>query len=109
MSMNTRLKTFVVLAALAAPLTPLPAAQASANVVQRACLQSDRAQATRSRCTCIGRVADQVLTRSDQRKGAKLFRDPHQAQEIRQSSNRSNEEFWLRWKAFGQTAQAVCS
>lgn len=80
---------------------------AARGTIERACMRSDRT-ASRDLCQCIQRVADQTLTRSDQRKGAKFFAKPHKAQEIRQSDNASNEAFWKKWKAFGNTAEAIC-
>ncbi|MBT8152622.1 hypothetical protein KMP13_01660 [Epibacterium ulvae] len=88
--------------ALFAPLSP-----ASADI-ERACKQSDRSS-SRSLCTCIGRVADAKLSRSEQRKVAKWFSDPDQAQEVRQSSSVSDNRLWKRYKDFGQTAAQVCS
>ncbi len=77
--------------------------------IQKACLASDRKAATKARCGCVQAVADQSLSSSEQRRGAQIFRDPHQAQEIRQSDNSGNERFWLTWKAFGENAAAACS
>ena len=77
--------------------------------IQKACLASDRKAASSARCGCVQAVADQSLDSGDQRRGAKIFRDPHQAQEMRQSDNSSHERFWLAWKAFGQNAEAACS
>jgi hypothetical protein len=54
-------------------------------------------------------VADQSLSVSDQKRGARFFQDPHLAQETRQSDRSSDEQFWLAWKAFGQNAAAACS
>lgn len=83
------------------PLTP-----ASADV-ERACRQSDRT-ASRRLCNCIGRVADNQLSRREQRTVAKWFSNPDEAQSVRQSSNRSDEVLWKRYKAFGETARKVC-
>ena len=77
--------------------------------ISRACLSSDRKAATSARCGCIQAVADRELSNRDQRRGVKLFADPHQAQEIRQSDRTSDEEFWLTWKAFGETAETLCA
>ena len=87
--------------------TPQPV-QFATGPIHRACVTANRKAATPARCGCVQAVADQSLDNSDQRRGAKLFKDPHQAQEIRQSDNPSNERFWLAWKAFGQNAAAVC-
>jgi hypothetical protein len=81
---------------------------AQAGTIERACLSSDRRAASRSLCNCIQRAADMTLTYRDQRTASKFFKDPHKAQEVRQSGGTSNEAFWRRYKAFGQTAQASC-
>lgn len=96
-----------LVAAFAFPLAvPSPV---EANVIQRACLQSDRAAGNRTLCRCIQSAADATLTRRDQRMGAKFFEEPGAAQEIRQSDRRSHEVFWDRWRAFGDRAEAMCS
>jgi len=85
-----------------------PAVQAGGKI-QRACLKADRKAATRNLCSCIQGAADQVLSRSDQRKAAKFFKDPQKAQDTRQSDNASNEAFWQRYKKFGATAKSYCN
>lgn len=77
--------------------------------IQKACQADGRRGASRIRCGCVQAVADQSLSSSDQRRGAKMFRDPHQLQEIRQSDNANNERFWIVWKEFGQNAAAICA
>lgn len=94
---------------LSMPLAILPAVTASAGVVERACLKSDRKAASRSLCGCIQDVADISLSGSDQKTAASLFADPQKSQDIRQSDNRSNETFWLRYKKFGEQVEMFCS
>jgi hypothetical protein len=77
--------------------------------IQSACEAQSRRDATPARCGCVQAVADQTLSGAYQRRGAKMFKDPHQFQEVRQSNNASNERFWLAWKAFGQSAAQACS
>ena len=81
---------------------------ASAGVIERACMKSDRPAANRSLCGCIQGVADATLTRGEQRRAAKFFSDPHMAQVVRQSDAASDEVFWQRYKAFGATASNYC-
>ena len=81
----------------------------AAGPINTACLRSDRKRANRARCGCIQAVADRELTDGYQRRGAKLFSDPHLAQEIRQSDTTSNERFWREWKEFGNTASTLCA
>jgi hypothetical protein len=86
----------------------LTAGAAYAGSIESACIKSER-QASRSLCSCIQSVADVKLSRSDQKLAAKFFKDPHLAQETRQSSSRSKEQFWQRYKDWGQTAAQTCS
>ena len=95
--------------AIAAALAAVMASGAVAGTIERACLKSDRGAGKRSLCGCIQDAADITLTRGDQRLAAKFFRDPHMAQEVRQSDNSSYEVFWKKYKQFGQTAEAYCS
>jgi hypothetical protein len=81
---------------------------AHAGPIERACIEAGRQAASGRLCDCIQQVADQTLTRSDQRMAAKFFDDPHKAQEIRQSDNSTHEAFWLRYKDFGISAAAMC-
>ncbi|WP_425043484.1 hypothetical protein [Primorskyibacter sp. S87] len=80
-----------------------------AGAVDRACRQSNRTAATPQLCRCIGRVADASLSKSEQRKVAKWFSEPHEAQKVRMSDRRSDEQLWLRYKAFGERAREACS
>lgn len=84
------------------------ASAAQASIIERACLQSDRAGGNRALCGCIQGVADITLDRRDQRLAAKFFRDPHHAQEIRQSNSRSHEIFWQKYRRFGTSAEQYC-
>ncbi len=93
-------------AAVAAAL--LTASGVQAGTIERACVNSQRSTSP-AVCSCIQQVADMKLSRSDQRLAAKFFKDPHLAQETRQSDNRSKEKFWLRYKEWGQTAAQTCS
>jgi hypothetical protein len=85
------------------------AGPAEAKRIERACNASDRRAATPALCACIQRVADQTLTNSDQRKGARFFRDPQRAQEVRKSDTAADDAFWGRWRDFGRSAAQICS
>ena len=76
--------------------------------IESACNSSDRSAANRQLCGCIQDVADLTLQNGDQRLAASFFRDPHKAQEVRQSDRASHESFWQRYKNFGQTAEVYC-
>ncbi|WP_321831160.1 hypothetical protein [Thalassovita sp.] len=99
-----RILSAAMLAAFVAPV----AAPAFAGPIERACLASPRKESSRPLCNCIGQVANQMLSSADQRKAAKFFKDPHSAQEVRQSDRRADERFWERYVDFGSTAAAVC-
>ncbi|SEQ09571.1 hypothetical protein [Thalassovita taeanensis] len=103
------MKHILFAAMLAVFIAPLGATTALAGPIDRACLASPRQQKSRQLCGCIQRVANQTLSRRDQRLAAKFFVKPHMAQEIRQSDSRSHEIFWLRYKEFGAAAAATCS
>lgn len=92
-------------ALLLAGAAPQPA---QAGAIQRACNASDRPAATAQLCRCIQKVADKSLSRTDQRRVSKFFRDPHLAQEVRMSDRSSDEAFWKRYKAFGDRARKTC-
>jgi len=90
----------------AVPLT-LPA-PAEAGQIARACTASDRAAGDRRLCGCIQAVADQLLTRRDQRLAASFFADPHRAQEVRMSDSPADDRFWQRYRRFGAYAARTC-
>ncbi len=78
------------------------------STIKRACMRADRPNATRALCSCIQNVADDMLSRSEQSKAAKFFKDPDKSQSTRQSDNRSKERFWKKYKSFGQAAYRRC-
>ena len=96
----------IAFAALAMVAISLPA---QAELIERACNGSDRDASSPELCGCIQDVADLTLTPREQRRAAGFFEDPHEAQVVRQSSNRSDEQFWERYKSFGETAEAYCT
>ncbi|MGV6810628.1 MAG: hypothetical protein ACWA47_00145 [Brevirhabdus sp.] len=76
--------------------------------IENACLKAGRKAANRALCACIQDAANATLSRSEQKRAAKFFRDPHKAQETRQSDRSSDERFWQAYKNFGTTAQNYC-
>jgi hypothetical protein len=80
-----------------------------AGPVEKACLKSGSDTASPELCGCIQQVADLTLSGADQKLAASFIRDPDKAQEIRTSDNAKHEEFWLRYKSFGESAEAVCA
>lgn len=85
------------------------AAVAEAGTIERACITSGRSAATPALCGCIQDAANLTLSKSDQKKAAKFFSDPHEAQEVRQSKRASDDAFWDRYQSFGQTAATFCA
>jgi hypothetical protein len=82
---------------------------ASASQIERACNTSERSTANRTLCGCIQDAADLTLSRGDQKRAAKFFKNPQKAQDTRQASNGNREDFWDRYKRFGETAQEFCT
>lgn len=93
--------------AIAGLAATAPSASA-AGTIERACLRADRAGSP-ALCNCIQQVADMTLSGSDQKRAAKFFSDPHEAQEVRVSKKSSDNEFWARYRAFGDAAEAYCA
>lgn len=102
------MKRFVLVALGVAALSAASPVLAGMGVIDRACRGSDRSAASPQLCSCIQKVANSSLSRSERHKVAKWFNNPHQAQEVRQSDNSSDERLWLRYKAFGERAKATC-
>jgi hypothetical protein len=98
------LPTLALAVAAGAGLT-LPA---GANPIERACLQSGRDSASPGLCACVGAAADLTMSRGQMRDGARFFRDPQRAQEVRMSDRRRDEELWEAWRNFGETAESLC-
>lgn len=94
--------------AIAAAAIMMTAPLAVAGPIDSACVRSDRARGNAPLCGCIQQVADQTLSRADQRRAASFFRDPHQAQEVRMSKSSTDNAFWARYKRFASTAEAYC-
>lgn len=102
------MRALLIVLLTTALLGPIGSGPVEANAIRKACIKSDR-PASRQLCSCIQNVADTTLSRTDQKRGAKYFQDPHALQEVRQSDRPSNERFWERWKAFGAAAASYCA
>lgn len=94
--------------AIAAATVVLTAPLAMAGPIDSACVRSDRARGNAPLCGCIQQVANQTLSRSDQRRAASFFQDPHRAQEVRMSKSDPDNAFWARYKRFTSAAEAYC-
>ena len=58
---------------------------------------------------CIQQVADQTLSRADQRRAAGFFRNAQAAQDVRMSKRAADNQFWDRYKIFAATAERYCT
>ena len=94
----------MIAAAAVVLTTPL----AVAGPIDSACVRSDRS-ASRQLCGCIQQVADMTLSRADQRRAARFFRDADEAQSVRMSTSDNDNAFWARYKKFAATAEAYCA
>lgn len=95
----------IIAAAAVVLTTPL----AVAGPIDSACVRSDRNARSGHLCNCIQQVADNTLSRGDQRRAARFFRDSDAAQEVRMSKSNADNAFWARYKNFAATAEAYCS
>ena len=93
---------------LAAATVVLTTPLAMAGPIDNACVRSDRARGNSALCSCIQQVANQTLSRGDQRQAASFFREPHRAQEVRTSKSDRDNAFWARYKRFAGAAEAYC-
>lgn len=99
------LNRLIIAAAAVILTTPL----AIAGPIDSACVKSDRSARSGRLCGCIQQVADQTLSRSDQRRAARFFRDAEEAQQVRMSKSSADNAFWARYKRFAATAEAYCA
>ncbi|MFN4101029.1 MAG: hypothetical protein ACK4GT_14765 [Pararhodobacter sp.] len=97
-----------ILCVSALALATMAPVAAFAGPVESACNSSGRPNANRQLCRCIDAAAGQTLTRSEQRRAARFFRNPDEAQEVRMSPTQRDNEFWARYRAFGARAEALC-
>lgn len=80
----------------------------STGPIQRACMRADRRAANRALCGCVQAAANSVLSSGEQSRAVKFFKDPHHAQEIRQSDRSRDEAYWQRYKRFVAVAERSC-
>lgn len=76
--------------------------------MSKACLNSDRKARSKALCGCVQAVANRDLSSADQRLAVSFWSDPQRAQDIRQSDVPRHEEFWRRYKAYGQNVERLC-
>lgn len=95
----------MIAAAAVVLTTPL----AVAGPIDSACMRSDRVAGSRQLCGCIQQVADQTLSRADQRRAARFFTDADAAQQVRMSDSGADNAFWDRYRNFTAAAEAYCA
>ena len=93
---------------IAAATVLMTAPLAMSGPIDNACIRSERARGNAQLCGCIQQVANQTLSRSDQRRAASFFREPHAAQVVRMSKSNADNAFWARYKQFAGRAEAYC-
>ena len=71
--------------------------------IGQACMAGGRDSANARTCACIQGVANQSLSGTDQRKAARLFSNPDEAQQARATGG----SLWDRSAAFASQAEAV--
>lgn len=76
--------------------------------ISEACLSAGRSAANPQLCGCVQAAANSTLTRSEQRKAARFFTEPDEAQDALRADDAASERFWARYKAFSRTAEALC-
>ena len=87
---------------------PMIGTPVASGPISAACTASDRKARSRKLCGCIQYAANQTLSASQQRRAVAFYRDPHRAQEIRQSDRGSDERFWRAYRAYGERAERLC-
>ena len=100
-------KTLIAATFVAITLPFVPTAL-EARAIESACNRSDRAGASRGLCACVQQIANQHLTRGDQRQAARFFSDPDRAQAVRVSRVERDRAFWQRYRTFADAAEARC-
>lgn len=76
--------------------------------IRQACLGSDRSARSQALCGCIQVAANQTLSQAQQSRAAAFYRNPHTAQEVRQSDRANDERFWEAYRAYGERAERLC-
>lgn len=102
------MKAVLTTLSLAVALVLAAPTAATARQIENACNASERRAATRELCRCIDNVAQRMLTRSEQRRAARFFRNPDEAQRVRMSSDPGDRDFWRRYREWGEMAEAMC-
>lgn len=92
---------------LIAALVICPTLSFGAGTTENACLRSDRSPG-RAACACAQNVADQTLSKGDQKIAAKIINNPDVFYEYYGSDNQRKKAFLQRYRNWGSTAQEFC-
>lgn len=98
----------LVLAFALGGIAVAPLSATAGGMIETACLRSDRPAANRALCGCLQKVANAVLSASQQKRGASFFTDPNKAQEVKASQRPADDAFWARWELFAETSVKHC-
>ncbi|SFA78204.1 hypothetical protein SAMN05421688_0838 [Poseidonocella pacifica] len=82
--------------------------RAESGPVSQACMASDRKARSAGLCGCIQAAANRTLSAGDQRRAISFYKDPHEAQEVRQSDRSGDRSFWQRYSDYAEMATAFC-
>ena len=88
-------------------LLVVPTITFGAGATESACLRSDRSPG-REACACAQSVADQTLSRGDQKIAARIIKDPDHFYKYYGSKNPRNQAFLERYRAWGTAAHEFC-
>ena len=76
--------------------------------ISDACLSSGRKARSPALCGCVQAVANDTLSRADQRRAVGFYRDLQSAQDTRQSRRARDQSFWTAYTAYAERAERVC-
>ena len=76
--------------------------------ISDACLSSGRKSRSPALCGCVQAVANDTLSRSDQRRATGFYDDLQSAQDTRQSQRGADRQFWSAYTAYAERAERVC-
>jgi len=80
----------------------------AAGPISDACLASGRRASSTQLCGCIQAVANDTLSRRDQRRAVRFYADLHSAQETRQSDRSVDRRFWEAYTEYAERAERSC-
>lgn len=87
---------------------PVAVRPVASGPISDACLSSGRKSRSPALCGCIQAVANDSLSRADQRRAVGFYRDLQSAQDTRQSQRRGDQQFWTAYIAYAERAERIC-